>query len=132
MRNIIRKRHAFTLLFLVAGTFLYAKPIEKRQICKAALSLVMGVEPQNIRYDRESDGVFYLSYTLEEKGEPYRYRCKIEPNRVIWGSEMGRWRTKEEDALITYTLHAESVTIYERFNDEEGISDQATFTSSAL
>ena len=38
------------------------KVFDKEQICKAAISLLMGVEPKEIRIDKQDTEATYLSY----------------------------------------------------------------------
>ena len=108
------------------------KVFDDRQICKAAISLVMGIEPNQIMYDQDTSKEIYLSYRLKDEKEVYRYRCKIEGNRVIWASASGRWRTQKDDAMITYYVNSDRVTVEERYLGEEGLAGKSTFRASIL
>ena len=88
------------------------------QVCKAALSSVMGVDHKRIHTKKRGDGTVSMSYRIEGENDRYDYKCRLEGNRVIWGSAKGRWRTKKGDAVVTFTVNSGNVTITERFNDE--------------
>lgn len=103
------------------------------QICKAALSSVMGVDHTVIQTEKRKHGVIYLQYRIEGENDRYNYKCKLEENRVIWGSEKGRWRTKKGDAVVTFIVSNGNVTITERFTDEpKSQGNKTTFSLSQL
>ncbi|UFH60027.1 hypothetical protein [Sulfurovum mangrovi] len=103
------------------------------QVCKAALSSVMGVDPRAIDTEQEKDGIVSLHYRIAGENDRYEYKCRVEGKRVIWGSAKGRWRTKKGDALITFSVSNGNVTIRERFNDEpRSQGTKTTFPLSQL
>jgi hypothetical protein len=103
------------------------------QICKAALSSIMGVDHAAIHTDKREDGIVSMSYRIEGESDRYEYKCRVEGNRVIWGSARGRWRTKKGDAVITFSVDSGNVTIRERFNDEpRSQGTKTTFPLSQL
>jgi hypothetical protein len=54
---------------------------------------MMGRDPKIMRITRVQDGIIYLSYKRQDDGKDWAYRCKIEGDKVIWSSDMGRWMT---------------------------------------
>ena len=88
------------------------------QVCKAALSSIMGVDLAAIQTEKRKDGIVYLHYRIESENDRYDYKCRLEGNSVIWGSANGRWRTKKGDASITFEVSNGNITIKERYNDE--------------
>lgn len=103
------------------------------QICKAALSSIMGVEPQMIKEAKSSNEIIYLYYRLEGEKERFGYRCKVVGNRVMWGSQMGRWRDQKDDEVISYQITGNSIIVKEHFNDEpESEAMLTTFDFSQL
>lgn len=101
------------------------------QICKAALSSIMGVEIKDIDTKQKGNGITYMYYRLEDESRRYDYRCRLEGNRVIWGSAMGRWRTQKDDAVITFSVKNGKVIIKEKFDDEPE-STETTFSLTQL
>lgn len=123
------------LLLLVSNTLFGASSdaYTHVQICKAALSSVMGVDHSAIQTEKRKHGVVYLQYRIEGENDRYDYKCRVEGNRVLWGSAKGRWRTKKGDAVVTFIVSNGNVTITERFNDEPSSQgNKTTFPLSQL
>jgi hypothetical protein len=131
----IKRMTFFSILLLVSNTLYGASgdAYTHVQLCKAALSSVMGVDLKAIQTEKEKDGIVSLHYRIEGESERYDYKCRVEGNRVVWGSEKGRWRTKKGDAVITFSVSNGNVTIRERFNDEpRSQGTKTTFPLSQL
>ena len=114
----------FTLVFGLAISLLGAEALAKdiagfseQQICKAAISVVMGRDPKIMRIDKVSGGVTYLSYIRADDQTEWSFRCKIAHGRVIWASDTGRWRTHSEDSVIRFSIAGSTLFISERFSD---------------
>jgi hypothetical protein len=73
------------------------------QVCAAGIAVMMGRVAKTVRIDKSDGQVFYLSYVRPNDGTVWRYKCQIEGERVMWGSDNGRWRRDELDEVITYT-----------------------------
>ena len=108
------------------------------QICKAAISKVMGRNPSIMKTHTGRDGIAYISYLRPDDGTRWRTKCRLEEAKVIWASDnpgdTGRWRTLPEDGTLTYTLAgsgaAATVTIEETWMDGSG--SRETFTMRQL
>ncbi|MDM5271973.1 hypothetical protein PGH07_07265 [Sulfurovum sp. zt1-1] len=121
------------ILLLVISGFLFGASNDAYthvQICKAALSSIMGVDIAAIETQKGKDGIVYLHYRIEGENDRFDYKCRLEGSKVIWGSANGRWRTKKSDAMITFQVRDGSVTIKERYNDE--LRSQGTKTTFPL
>lgn len=105
------------------------KVFDKEQICKAAISLLMGVEPKKIRIDKQDAGATYLSYWLANEKERYGYKCKLIGNKIIWGSKGGRWRSQKEDSELTFSVDNGILEVVEKYKDESKAYDSRKFTS---
>ncbi|MBD3791840.1 MAG: hypothetical protein IE918_06780 [Campylobacterales bacterium] len=119
MQNI--KKLALYLSIMILSPALYGASDDATpqiKICKAALSSIMGIDHRTIQAEKRETGVVSLHYRIEGEKERYAYKCRVEGNRVIWGSAGGRWRTDKSDAVITFTIGGAHITIEERFNDE--------------
>lgn len=131
----IKSMTLFSILVLVSNTLYGASgdTYTHVQVCKAALSSVMGVDLKAIQTEQEKDGIVSLHYRIAGENDRYDYKCRVEGKRVIWGSAKGRWRTKKGDAVITFSVSNGNVTIRERFNDEpRSQGTKTTFSLSQL
>lgn len=103
------------------------------QICKAGISLVMGKSPTIMKTDVVG-GEVRVSYVRPDDGSTWKYKCKVEGSRVLWGSDPGRWRTDPADEPMSYftTGKGESalLTVEEKYQD--GSSNKKSFTASEL
>lgn len=122
-------------LWLILSTLTFAEPKSHTafttvQICKAAISSIMGVEVEAIHTKQRDNGTVHLYYRIENKKSRYGYKCKLDGEKVIWGTAMARWRTQQDDAVITYSVKEGHVTIKERFRDEP--ESEATYTTFSL
>ena len=123
------------LLLLVSNTLFGASSdaYTHLQVCKAALSSVMGVDHKMIHTEKRNDGIVYMYYRIEGESDRYDYKCRLVGNRVIWGSAKGRWRTKKGDAVVSFSVNNGHVMITERFNDEpKSQGNKTTFPLSQL
>ena len=116
----------------IAGQVHAAQPVKftERQICKAAIAVVMARNPATMRIDRTAKNVIYLSYLTRDDGKRWRYKCRLEERRILWGSDTGRWRVHPMDSTITYSVTSESLTVTEKFTD--GSTNAETFKKSQL
>jgi hypothetical protein len=68
------------------------KTTSNNQLCKAGIAALMGRNPGTIKINRVKNDVIYLSYRRPDDGKDWRYKCKIQGNRIMWGADDGRWR----------------------------------------
>ncbi|MCH7916342.1 MAG: hypothetical protein IH856_25445 [Deltaproteobacteria bacterium] len=107
-----------------SGTF------SKAQICKAGIATVMGRDPGIMKVDRTQGGVIYLSYIRQDDGKKWSYKCKLDGNRIIWGSDTGRWRTHSMDSRLTYSVEGNQIKLVDRFSD--GSATRKSLTSEQI
>ena len=88
------------------------------QICKAGIATMMGRDPKIMRIARIQEGIVYLSYTRQDDGKDWAYRCKIEGDKVIWSSDTGRWMTNSMDSQITFSLNDNMLKVTERLSGD--------------
>jgi hypothetical protein len=104
---------------------------ETTQACKAAIALVFGRDPKIMVIERVDDGIVYLHYTRADDSSTWRYRCKLDDDRVIWsandGGPLDHWR---EDQHITYRIAGGQLEVRETFGD--GAVAAKSFPLSAL
>lgn len=83
-------------------------PFGYAQICRAAISTVMGRPSASIGAEARGDTIF-LSYVRADDGSVWEYRCRVEGSRILWASEPGgRWRDHPMDEKVTYRVTQES------------------------
>jgi hypothetical protein len=103
------------------------------QICKAGIGLVMGKSPAIIKATVAGNEV-RLSYIRADDGSTWKYKCKVEGSRVLWGADPGRWRTHPDDEPLFYAVTGSGasarLTIEERYQD--GSSRKKTFSLGDL
>lgn len=100
----------------------YGEDFSPDDICKAAVSMEMG-RPTEIMKAEKNAEYSQVSY-LRDGHELFRYRCKLQGNRVLWSSfhmdtkDWGRWRDiPDVDAKTTYEIKASRLIIT---NDQVG------------
>jgi len=100
------------------------------QICKAGIATVMGRDPAIIRIDRVQGEVVYLSYIRKDDGKKWGYKCTLDGNRIVWGSDTGRWRTHKMDSKVFFYVEGSVLKVEDRFSD--GSATQKSFNSKQL
>jgi hypothetical protein len=75
-------------------------------ICRAAIGSLMDRDPKAFRVTRSDGEVLFLSYVRPIDNFDWTYRCKLRGNRVIWGSEPGRWREGPKDDKVSFEMVA--------------------------
>lgn len=84
-------------------------------VCKAAIATEMGRELKIIKTLKSGD-MPEVGYTRHD-GDKFRYRCRVEGDRVIWQayfpdrSAWGRWRNSSDDAVLTFQADANKLSI---------------------
>lgn len=104
----------------------------EKDICRAAISLVMGRSLDTVSIDSSSGSQFNLSYTRPEDGSNWSYKCKVEGNSILWGADDGRWRDADEDSKLSFTIQ-EVLTVVEGFSDgskKTAVYDHTDFQGS--
>jgi hypothetical protein len=81
-----------------------APSFEPEAICTTALASIMGRDPKIVRVTLVAGDVLFLSYVRPIDNFVWDYRCKIQGNRVIWGSEPGRWREDPKDDKVFFEI----------------------------
>ncbi len=118
------------IMLLVSFGFAADKKATDSQICKACIGIVMSKSPSIIKIDKVSKGIVYLSYIRASDGTKWTNKCKVEKDRVLWGSEGGRWRDFPEDGVITYKIKGDKILIKETYQD--GSSNEEEFSIKQL
>lgn len=118
------RRFAAVLGLLALGAGVSIRPAaavdttETTQACKAALALIFERDPKIMVIERVDDGIVYLHYTRPDDSSTWRYRCKLDEDRVIWsandGGSLDHWR---EDQHITYRIAGDQIEVREAFGD---------------
>ena len=102
----------------------------KEQVCKAGIATVMGRVPANMNTDRVQNDVIYISYRRANDGSHWVYKCKLEGERIIWGSDNGRWRTHEADSKVIFNVKSDVINVEDRFSD--GSSTKKSFIANQI
>ena len=94
-------------------------------VCRAAISSVMGQSPSIIKLDKVGDAIVNVSYRRPTDGSKWSYRCKFEGSRLWWATSDGRWRDGPLDEIITFSINsnANAVTIMQLYSDGSKTTD---------
>lgn len=92
-------------------------------ICRAAVSIEMSRPTKSMKVD-EPGSEPQISYRRPD-GDQFKYRCKIEGDRVIWRTFLndtkswGRWRDSDSygDAVTTFAVKGNNLNLS---NDQMG------------
>jgi len=102
----------------------------ENQICKAGIAKIMGRNPAIIKIDRVTNDATYLSYVRQDDWSKWKYKCKLEGNRIMWGSDTGRWRTHPLDSKVTFKVSGHSIMVIDAFSD--GSSSSETYSLNQI
>jgi len=120
-RKIVKSGLLISVLIALSGCGGVDKgDFTDQQICIATVAKVMGRNPSIIKIDSIQGDVTYLSYYRQDDGTGWAYRCKLEGNKAIWASDIGRWRTDQYDSKITFSVSGSRVSISEKYSDGSG------------
>ena len=110
-----------------------ARAFSTQQICKAAVSVIMGRSPSIMKAITAGSEV-KVSYVRPDDGSTWKFKCKLEGSRVMWGSDPGRWRTHSDDERVYYSISGAGasarLTIEEKYGD--GSATKESFTPKQL
>lgn len=121
---------AILLLQLHWTSVAQAPPFTPQQICRATVAAVMGRPPSIVQVDRTIGEVVYVTYLRPDDGTRWNNRCKFEGSKVVWATDVGRWRTHPDEAEITFSANASTLTITEAYRD--GSMSRKRFTREQL
>lgn len=106
--------------------------VPAKSICKAAVATVMGRPASIISATEKAGGEVALSYTRADDGSVWKYKCKLDGDRVVWATEGGRWRTHPDDGVVRYTIGASFLEVTESHNGAVAISKRFSLSLSEL
>ena len=131
LKNLQRYLGLLLVILLVSfgsDSFAGNRSFSDVQICKATISSIMGRDPRIIQVDRIAGDIIYLSYIRPDDGRKWAYRLKLQGNRVIWASDVGRWRNSEYDSKIVYSIAGDVLSIEEKFSDGSKLKKSYSFS----
>jgi hypothetical protein len=97
--------------------------IPENVICKIGIGHIMGRPVNSVNINSDSNGTYFISYIRSSDNTTWKYRCKLEDNKIIWASEWertlssGRWRDQPGDDVVTFKVHNNDVFITEKYED---------------
>ena len=102
--------------FILFPSASYAQNIDDAQICRAGIATIMNRDLADVVFYREVKQVKYISYKREEDGVVWKFKCRIEDSRILWATEMGRWRNRVLDSIVEYKIKDDFLIIREKYN----------------
>jgi len=95
---------------------------EYNTICRAGIAALYSKTLEIVKVDRRVNETVYVSYIRPSDGKVWKYKCKISGNRILWGTEDGRWRTHELDEALYYAYdsNTKKVTIEVKYPGSSG------------
>jgi hypothetical protein len=81
---------------------------------------------------RVAGDIVFLSYTRQDDGTNWKYRCRVDGQRIIWASDPGgRWRTHPEDEQLFFRVVkariGSQLEVEERYSDGSSTKDTFSF-----
>jgi hypothetical protein len=95
----------------------------EEMICKAGISVVMGLNSEEVGLYIRSEEKYFFSYVRESDKEEFIWKCKVEGKRIVWGDFNGRWRDASSDSKITFNVDDGILTFKEVYSDGSGDVD---------
>ncbi|MGK3141062.1 hypothetical protein [Pantoea sp. C2G6] len=97
------------------------------QICKATAAMTFGRDYKIMQLDKvDADGIAYVHYNRPSDNTRWAIKCRLEGDRVLWASDnpdsTGRWRNHPADAVITYSINGNNLTLKQLYSDGSGES----------
>lgn len=86
------------------------KNFTRQQIAKFAISTIMN-QPEEIISVSEENDKYIVSYGRKSDSENFKYKARIDGNKIIWGNSDGRWRDSEYDEKISFREDGTKLTI---------------------
>jgi hypothetical protein len=86
------------------------------QICRAAISTIMGKDLTDVRFDKKVKKVKYISFDPKEKKSTFKFKCHVDGNRIHWASEFGNWKDSDLDSVVTYKIKEKFFIVSESYN----------------
>ncbi len=87
-------------------------PFSRHDICRGAISLVMGRPVNTMDVHTSNDDITRISYTRPADGTHWAYRCRIGNGKIVWATDTGRWRDD-----IRFETSPKSLTLVWRHED---------------
>ena len=78
-------------------------PFTESHLCKAAIHAVMGTSPSIMRTS-EQFGRTIVAYNRKSDGKLWDYMCRLDGDRLVWGSNGGRWQNHYLDEYIRVSV----------------------------
>ena len=97
-------------------TKLTDKVFTESEIAKYTISAIMNQSPEIVNVS-ENSGIYYISYTRTNDGQEFKYKIKINGEKVTWGNIDGRWRNNQLDGKINYSEKDSILSIIQTFED---------------
>jgi hypothetical protein len=92
-------------------------PNQLSMICKAGIAAEFGRNPKIMTSREIEPGMMRIEYRRPDDPKLWKNDCRVEGNRIVWrtvdaspGSGTGRWRTSENDDVLTFKLDGNAVT----------------------
>jgi hypothetical protein len=80
-------------------------------ICKSGISKIFGRQPDIMNGEQYGD-VIYITYTRGD-GTVWKNKCTVRGNKIMWGTEEGRWRNGPFDEEVSFTIRGNKITVTE-------------------
>lgn len=86
-------------------------------ICRAGIAAEFARSPKIMTAREIEPGMMRIEYRRPNDPKLWKNDCRVEGNRIVWrtvdaspGSGAGRWRTTENDDVLTFKLEGNAVT----------------------
>lgn len=102
---------------LSLGSSVYADQVKDADICRFGIATVFGRSPEIMKTRHIGGGTYKVSYVRKSDATHWHNKCRVEGNRIVWGSYDGRWRTHPADSQVTFAVSGERIVVTDTFLD---------------
>ena len=95
------------------------KNFSKEDVARFTISSVMGQPSKKIKVKKEGE-LYYVSYVRKSDSQKFKYKIKIDGNRIVWANIDGRWRDGDYDERISFEEADNKLKITQTFSDGSG------------
>ena len=107
------------------------EPFAETHLCKATIHAVIGANPKIMRTS-EQFGSTIVAYNRESDGKFWDYMCRLDGDRMVWGSNGGRWHNHNMDEYIRVSVESETSTLKLHMIHSDNSSERYEFKLSEL
>lgn len=88
----------------------------KEDVSRFAISSIMEQPSMTIKVKSEN-GLYIVSYIRKSDSKKFRYKIRIDGDKILWANLDGRWRNTEYDEKVSFEENGQTLKIIQTFSD---------------